>query len=85
MQRLGKQIERLRKRLGMSQGDLAERTQLSQAYVRSLEQGNEMPNLDILVRLAVTLGAEPREMFFPSDTAPPQAGVFDEPPLPHLH
>lgn len=85
MQRLGKQIELLRTRLGMSQNDLAERTRLSRAYVRDLELGKEMPNLEILLRIAVTLGAEPREMFLPIDNGhPSRPAVLDE-PAQHLH
>lgn len=86
MQRLGKQIELLRTRIGMSQGELAEQTQLSKRYVISLEQGKEVPNLEVLRRIAVTLGAEPREIFLQWDNAEdPRTGRPDQPPLLHFH
>lgn len=85
MQRLGKQIEYLRTRLGMTQGDLAEGAQLTRSYVRNLEKGREIPSLEILVRLAVTLRAEPWEMFFPPDGESAPSAVLTDEPAPRLH
>jgi len=62
MQQLGKQIKSLRVRLGMSQGKLAELTQLSRCVVDDIEQGREKLSLDTLMRIAVCLNAEPWEM-----------------------
>ncbi len=86
MQRIGKQIEMLRTRLGMSQGDLAEQTHLSHSYVSNLEQGKEMPDLDVLLRIAVILRAEPWQMLLSTDSEnASRPALLDEPPVPHLH
>lgn len=62
MRRLGQQIIKLRDRLGITQEQLAESARLSQSRLNDIEQGLENPSLDVLMRLTVSLKAEPWEM-----------------------
>jgi transcriptional regulator with XRE-family HTH domain len=68
-QLLGRQIKRLRARLGLTQDALAERVQISPKYLSNIERGRENPTLDTLLRLAKSLKVEPWEVFL-VDTEP---------------
>ncbi len=68
-QLLGRQIKRLRARLGLTQDVLAERVQISPKYLSNIERGRENPTLDTLLRLAKSLKVEPWEVFL-FDTEP---------------
>lgn len=68
-QLLGRQIKRLRARLGLTQDALAERVQISPKYLSNIERGRENPTLDTLLRLAKSLKVEPWEVFV-LDTEP---------------
>ncbi len=52
---LGKRINEIRKRQGLSQERLAERASISAQYVSNIERGKENPTLDLLLRLAEAL------------------------------
>lgn len=53
---LGERIERRRKRLGLTQQQLAERTGIQQTLISRLERGaNSNPHADVLKRLAIAL------------------------------
>ncbi len=69
MQRLGRQIKMLRQRLGMSQGRLAELAQLSRDEIDNIEQGRDELSLATLMRIAVSLNAEPWEMLLTATSA----------------
>lgn len=70
----------------MSQGELAEQTRLTHSYVRNIELGNEMPTLEILLRIAVSLKAEPWEMMLgPDAEGPVHPERLDDAPLSYLH
>lgn len=62
-QLLGRQIKRLRARLGLTQDALAEKVQISPKYLSNIERGKENPTLDTLLRLARSLKVEPWEVF----------------------
>ena len=53
---LGPRIATLRRAAGMSQGELAERLQVSASTVGMYEQGRREPSADTLVALARTFG-----------------------------
>ncbi len=49
-------IRELREHLGMTQQELAQKAGLSRKTIWSLETGNTLPNLAVLLSLAVILG-----------------------------
>lgn len=60
---IGIKLKRLRQRKKLSQEVLAEKVGISPKYVSSIERGKENPTLDILIKLAQTLGVEIEEVF----------------------
>lgn len=56
---LGNRIKRLRKELGISQKELAERIGVSNSRVSNWEQGINRPDADILSRLCSALQTSP--------------------------
>jgi len=60
---IGVRLKRLRQRRKLSQEALAEKVGISSKYVSSIERGKENPTLDIMIKLAHTLGVEMEELF----------------------
>lgn len=63
----GARVRKLRVGRGWSQEDFAHRAELDRTYVSGIERGRRNPTLDIIYRLAGTLGV-------------PVADLFPEPP-----
>ena len=55
-------IRRYRDAAGLSQQELADQVGISKSYVSSLELGYRAPNLNLLVKIAQTLGVKPGKM-----------------------
>lgn len=53
---VGRRIQTYRDKLGMSVGDLAERTRLPASLILDVEQGNITPALGVMVKLSRALG-----------------------------
>jgi transcriptional regulator with XRE-family HTH domain len=53
---LGSRIKELRRRLGVSQEELASRAGMHATYLSDLERGQQTPTLDMLNRVARGLG-----------------------------
>ena len=68
-QRLGKQLQRLRTRRGLTQEQLAVNVGLSRTFVTRLELGQYDPTLSTLVRLAKTLRVSVTELLGESMSA----------------
>lgn len=68
---LGNLVRRYRKRLGLSQGDLGDRTGLRQATISQIEAGHPGARLDTLLKIIATLELEirvgPRSKGSPAD------------------
>ncbi len=60
---LSENIKTLRKKLGWSQEQLAERTGVSAPYITQIEVGKRTPSLDIVEKLATALGVEYKTLF----------------------
>ncbi|GHU54330.1 hypothetical protein FACS189442_0410 [Spirochaetia bacterium] len=60
-------LKRLRACRGFSQQTLAEKADISVAYLGAIERCERWPHPDILVRLADGLGVEVRELFSPEN------------------
>lgn len=61
--KLGKRVQRRRKQLGYTQEDLAEMVKVSRAYIGYIEQGRNVPSVELLERLARVLKIPLRELF----------------------
>ena len=55
-------IRRYRDAAGLSQQELADRIGISKSHVSSLELGYRAPNLNLLVKIARSLGVRPGEL-----------------------
>ena len=60
---LGMRIKELRKGIGFSQEELAERTGISSKYLSRIEMGQHFPSIDTLIRLADALNVELKDFF----------------------
>jgi len=54
---LGKEIARLRKRIGLSQEELGFRAEIHRTYISQLERGLKSPTLNMLLKLSRALKA----------------------------
>jgi transcriptional regulator with XRE-family HTH domain len=61
----GDRVRARRKELGLSQGDLYEKTGISKGYLSTLESGKGNPTLDIMVQLSVALEIEVTDLLRP--------------------
>ena len=62
---LGDSIYRNRKRLRMTQAELAEKAGVTEQTIRKIEHGEGNPQLDVLCALITTLMIDPAEIFYP--------------------
>lgn len=49
---MGKKVQRHRKKTGMSQEEVAHKVGISRAYMGYIEQGRNVPSLEILEKIA---------------------------------
>lgn len=61
--RVGEQIRNIRKRRGMTQEALADRSGLSFSYISDVERGTRNISLDSLGRIVEALGTTPAQIF----------------------
>jgi len=72
---LGNTINTLRKQKGIKQGDLADKSGLTQAYVSQIEKNKKEPNMSALKRICEALDIPVPILFFLSmdkDDIPPK-------------
>lgn len=62
-EKLGKKVQRLRKSLGYSQEELAEKIKISRTHMGHIEQGRKSPSLKVMEKLAKTLKIELSDLF----------------------
>jgi transcriptional regulator with XRE-family HTH domain len=60
---LGKRIQHWRIKKGFTQARLAEKAGISLAYLAHIETGNKKPSVQLLFKLAATLGIHPKEFW----------------------
>jgi transcriptional regulator with XRE-family HTH domain len=60
---LAKRVRALRKEMGWTQEQLAERASIQRSYVADLERGYRNPSVRTLVKLANALGSSVRGLF----------------------
>ncbi len=67
---VGRTLRSLRAARRLTQVELAERVQVSQAYLAHLERGRkDAPSMDVLLRLAAALGVAPEALLLKDDPA----------------
>jgi len=74
-QQIGKRIKDLRNQKGLTQQELADRTELTKGYISQLEHGLVAPSVITLLDLIECLGTTPSDFF--KETQPEQV-VFSE-------
>jgi len=65
-------LRRLRRRAGLSQEHLAARASLHRTAIGLLENGERLPRIDTLMRLAASLEASPLELLEGIEWVPPR-------------
>lgn len=60
--KIGLKIKLLRNKLGLSQEELAEKSNLSSTSIGSIERGKSHPSIETLERIAIALGIELKEL-----------------------
>lgn len=62
-EKLGRKIQKLRKELGYTQEELAERVNISRTHMGHIEQGRKSPSLKIMDKLAKALKTKVSDLF----------------------
>jgi len=62
-EKLGKKVQRLRKALGFTQEELAERLNISRTHMGHIEQGRKSPSLKLMEKLARVLKVNVSDLF----------------------
>ena len=60
---LGKRIQKARKSIGLTQEQLAEKINVSRAYVGYIEQARNTPSLELLEKIAKILKVSIKDLF----------------------
>lgn len=60
---LGKRIQRQRKLIGLTQEELAEKVNVSRAYIGYIEQARNTPSIELLEKIAKVLRVNIKELF----------------------
>lgn len=61
--KLGDKIQRLRKNIGLTQEELAEKLNISRTHVGHIEQGRKNPSLKLLNKLSKVLRVKVGDLF----------------------
>ncbi len=59
---LGKRIQKQRKELGLTQEDVAYKVGISRAYMGYIEQGRNLPSMELLEKIARALKVNLRDL-----------------------
>jgi len=60
---LGKRVQKRRKLMGLTQEDLAEKVNVSRAYIGYIEQARNTPSIELLEKIARVLRVNIKELF----------------------
>ena len=71
---IGEKIKRMRVQLGLTQEELAARTELSKGFISQLERDLTSPSIATLMDILETLGSDIAHFF---NEAPPEKTVYD--------
>ncbi len=59
----GRKIKECRKKLGLTQAELAEKVNVDNKHISCIESGKNFPSADLIERLAFALNREPKDLF----------------------
>lgn len=59
----GKRMKELRNNMGLSQNELAEKSNISSKYLSRIEMGQHFPSINTLIKLADALNVELKDFF----------------------
>jgi transcriptional regulator with XRE-family HTH domain len=59
---LGKRIQKRRNQLGLTQEDVAYKVDISRAYMGYIEQGRNVPSLEVLEKIARVLKVQTKDL-----------------------
>lgn len=62
-EKLGKKVQKLRKSLGYTQEELAEKLNISRTHMGHIEQGRKSPSLKLMDKLAKALKVKVPDLF----------------------
>ena len=62
-ERLGNKIQKLRKELGLTQEEFAEKINISRTHMGHIEQGRKSPSLKVMEKFARTLKVKVSDLF----------------------
>jgi transcriptional regulator with XRE-family HTH domain len=68
---VGRNFARVRRRVGLTQEEVAERSGFSQQYISGLERGRRNPTVVTVFEIAQALGVEHLELLRPDDEGEP--------------
>lgn len=60
---LGRRIQTIRQKKGLTQEDLAEKLNISLSFLGAVEAGLKKPSISMLFKIAEKLGVEVKELF----------------------
>lgn len=63
-------IKRIRRNLGLTQAELAERAGISSGYMCDIERSRRWPSAEKLARIAEELKLDPFQLFLPTEDSP---------------
>lgn len=63
IQKLGLYLKQHRRKVGLTQEELAELIHYTPSYISEIERGNREPKLDVLTKLMNELKIDPRDLF----------------------
>lgn len=66
-QLFGERLKERRRACDMTQAQLAEQTDITAAYISLIERGRANPTLEMMVKLAETVGAKVWDMIRPAE------------------
>jgi transcriptional regulator with XRE-family HTH domain len=66
-QAIARNVKQARKRVGLSQAEVADRAGLSGSYLSEIERARGNPSVDALARIAETLGLRPYQLLLEED------------------
>lgn len=58
---IGKRVCKRRKQMGLTQGKVAERAEISEKYMSNIECATSIPSTEVVMRLAIALETTPDE------------------------
>lgn len=61
--KFGQNIKHIRKRMNMSQSELATKMEISRSYLSDIENGNKNPSIKTVKKLADSLGLSVTDLF----------------------